>query len=218
MLPSNSAVRIVVEDLRFLQREWGEQVDEASLRRGSTVLRRLLVQGELQRAWKAVGFSLEPEVIASTLRSTVEVVPVGTIRFAFAGGARYQGVEVRGGLDIPLDPEIEKRLDAQGVPQDRFKLKSFVEAHCMIVDGVGISRHRLIKYVANKLGGAHFDVSRDRSADGDAFRRLDYAARTYKFLGHDAVYFELLSTGQALVHADDVCRLCDEGERLILRG
>src|SRR5215831_12619563 len=95
MLPRDQLVNIVKEDLQYLQKEWDENIDDASLRRGSTVLTRLLVQNELQRAWKAAGFDKEPKIIASNLTSTLKRHPGNTIIFAAAGGAKYKGMQLR---------------------------------------------------------------------------------------------------------------------------
>ena len=48
MLAKDDLLEVVVSDLIFLHEEWDEEVDDHSLRRSSTVLRRLLVDNELQ--------------------------------------------------------------------------------------------------------------------------------------------------------------------------
>jgi hypothetical protein len=52
MLDQAELLKTVVEDLTYLKDEWDQNIDDAAIRRGSTVLRRLLVNGELQRAWR----------------------------------------------------------------------------------------------------------------------------------------------------------------------
>lgn len=56
MLSEEQLIDIVGADLLFLREEWEASIDDHSLRRSSTVLRRLLVENELQRAWKKAGF------------------------------------------------------------------------------------------------------------------------------------------------------------------
>ena len=73
-------------------------MDDGALRRGSTVLRQLLVQNELQRVWKAAGFEREPQIKASSLASILNQFPKEKRHFAAAGGAHYKGAELRGAL------------------------------------------------------------------------------------------------------------------------
>lgn len=47
--------RLVAEDLDYLTRDWNQDIDDASLRRSSPVLRALLVYGLLARAAHQVG-------------------------------------------------------------------------------------------------------------------------------------------------------------------
>jgi hypothetical protein len=210
MLPRDQLVKVVKEDLEYIQKEWGDNIDDPSLRRGSAVLRRLLVQNELQRAWKAAGFDKEPRIIASTLTPILRAYPKDTIKFAAAGGAKYHGMELRGFLALSYAPD-QGETSAQGVPQEVLGLKDFIEAPSVIVNGVLIPRRVVIKFVANKLGGAHFDMSRKASEEDKLFRLLDNASEQFELLEKNVVYFELLSTGQALAWAEDVQRFCSTG-------
>ena len=65
-----------------LKRNGPNQWTMVALRRGSTVLRQLLVQNELQRAWKAAGFEREPQIKASSLASILNQFPKEKIHFA----------------------------------------------------------------------------------------------------------------------------------------
>ncbi len=204
---------IVLEDLDFLRLRWDHEVDDVSLRQSSSLLRRLLVEGDLQRAWKKVGFDREPIVPHPTLSSLFSVIPCEQLAFAAAGGARYKGVEMQTAFEIrgPVSEDERRRLASAGNPIEELGLQSFVEGSCMVVRGLAVKRRQLIKYVANKLGGAHFDKKRGSSADDLAFRRLDeILADRYKLADKSAVYFQLLATGQALASAPDIEKLCAE--------
>ena len=98
MLEKDKLVENVVDDLIYLREEWGEKIDDHSLRRGSPILRRFLVNNELQLAWNALGFDREPKIQCSTLEPTLEIIPKKKIIFASAGGAKYEGLEVRGAM------------------------------------------------------------------------------------------------------------------------
>jgi hypothetical protein len=84
-------INAVASDLRFIAGTWGTQVDDDSLRRGSVQLRMLLVEGLLQRAWKAAGFGREPIIKAPKLEPLL--ASNKDIEFAVAGGGNYEGVQ-----------------------------------------------------------------------------------------------------------------------------
>ncbi len=116
MLPKDDLLEVVVSDLVFLHEEWDEEVDDHSLRRSGPVLRRLLVDNELQRAWKAAGFEREPVVEASTLQHLIETAPLDKVAFAAAGGAKYKGAELRGAImrNYAMTQEQIQKESAQG--------------------------------------------------------------------------------------------------------
>lgn len=208
MLSKDDLLEVVVADLVFLREEWDEEVDDHSLRRSSTVLRRLLVDNELQRAWKAAGFEKEPTIEASSLQSLIEAAPLDKLEFAAAGGAKYRGAELRGAVmrSYAMSQEEIQKESARGVPTASFGLRAFIEAPCVIIRGKLIPRRVLIKYVSNKLGGAHHDAKRGKSDEELLFSRLDRAHQIV-LLDKPAAYFELLSAGQALVGSPDISRL-----------
>lgn len=208
MIPKNDLIDVVVSDLIFLRKDWDEEVDDHSLRRSSPILRRLLVDNELQRAWKAAGFEKEPMIETSTLRPLLDEESLVNIEFASAGGAKYRGMELRGmtHLNYSRSPEDIKKDSLRGVPMETLGLIAFNKAPCVIVKGRIISRHVLIKYVSNKLGGAHHDIKRKATGEELLFSRL---AKTQgiALAGKPAVYFELLSIGQTLSKSSDIGRL-----------
>ena len=175
MLHKDDLLDIVTSDLVFLREEWDEEVDDHSLRRSSTILRRLLVDNELQRAWKAAHFEKEPIIEASTLQKIIEVTPLAKVVFAAAGGARYKGAELHGVImrNYVLTPEEIKKESEHGVLSASFGLRAFIEAPCVIIKQNLISRRILIKYVSNKLGGAHHDSRRGKTKEELLFSLLD---------------------------------------------
>jgi hypothetical protein len=208
MLPKGDLLEVVVSDLVFLREEWDEEVDDHSLRRSSTILRRLLVDNELQRAWKAVGFEKEPLIEASTLQKLIETAPLDKIAFAAAGGAKYKGVELRGAImrNYAMTQEEIQKEYAHGVPSASLGLRAFIEAPSVIIKGKKIPRRVVIKYVSNKLGGAHHDAKRGKTEEELIFSLLD-GAQQIRLLNKPAIYFELLSAGQALVGSADINKL-----------
>lgn len=208
MLPKDDLLEIVVSDLVFLREEWDGEVDDHSLRRSSTILRRLLVDNELQRAWKAAGFEKETVIEASTLQKLIDIAPLDKVTFATAGGAKYKGAELRGVtiLNYAMTQEEIQKVNAHGVPSASFGLSVFIATPSVIINGKLIPRRVVIKYVSNKLGGAHHDAKRGKTEEEVLFSRVD-GAQQILLLNKPAIYFELLSTGQALVGSADINRL-----------
>lgn len=204
-------LEIVASDLQFIKEVWGDEVDDHTIRRSSTILRRLLVENDLHQAWKISGFSGQATIVASTLEPITVVIPFHRIKFASAGGASYKGVQLRGMLllDFALSDQLAKRLGEGPVPNKKFQLLEFIEDASVIVEGELVKRRQLIKFVANKLGGAHFDPSRSRRKEDRLFGLLEQVASSVELLEKPAIYFEMLSIGQSISQAEDISRLVD---------
>lgn len=84
--------RLVAEDLEFLLSEWNQDIDDASLRRSSPVLRSLLVDGLLSKAAHEAGKELRIMTPAICLITTV--AELGECKFYQAGGALSKGMIV----------------------------------------------------------------------------------------------------------------------------
>ncbi len=205
-MSSLELARVVHSDLKYLRDEWGDSVSDDTLRRSSTVLRRLLVDGDLQRAWKTVGLPCEPQITAAHLKTTVLFISQQNILFASAGGATYHGVELRGALatNFAMNEKEIRRIGDQGVPERTVGLRQYIADPCIIILGADVSRRVLIKYIANKLGGAHHDSRRLPTKEEDLYSRLDAASQHILLMDKPAAYFELLSIGQALSASSDL--------------
>lgn len=211
MLDPNDLLSVVREDITYLRDEWNADISDAALRRASPVLRRLLVDGELQRAWKAAGFDKQPQIHGVCLTSCMEGVDPNTVVYASAGGAEQQGTQMAGFLvrDIAVpQAEINDR-SAREPPMKVWSLTEFIAAPAINTRGVSISRRRVVKYFSNKLGGAHHDVRRGNDDEDRAFAILDRLARDVRLqvLGKPMLYFDLLSIGQAVANSQDLKKL-----------
>ena len=62
-----------------------------------------------------------------------------------------------------LTPDVARQVfgSPDDSPERELSLKKFLDSACIAARGTKISRRTLIKYVANKLGGVHFDPQRD---------------------------------------------------------
>jgi len=207
-------IEIILQDIQYLKKEWGENVDDATLRRGSTILRRLLVNNDLQKAWKLLGFEKSPLIESVSLQKVIKNIPIQKVELASAGGGKYKGLIMAGALAVEsvYFPRSQERQSHP--PTETLGLHSFLKSNCLIVKGQVINRRQLINYVANKLGGAHFDSGREGLEEGNFFSLLDKAMQ-FKFVDKDPVYFELLSIGQVFVASKDIDTLCEKAHRLL---
>jgi hypothetical protein len=189
-------IKAVASDLRFIAGTWGTQVDDDSLRRGSAQLRMLLVEGLLQRAWKAAGFGCEPIIKAPKLEPFLALNK--DIEFAVAGGGNYEGVQ---GAFAILNRDSKPAIDPPNAdPEFAFGLRRFGESCSIFSNGLRLSRTDVVKYVANKLGGTHLDFSRTDNKSA-AFQSVE---KRFNYFAKNAVYFELLSIGQSIARSANV--------------
>ena len=129
-----------------------------------------------------------------------------------AGGARCNGMEIQSvfeprQLGQEMGAKILERLNS-GTHREAVRLSQFTAAPCLIDGGVPVSRRTLIKYIANKLGGAHLDSKRD-DPEGPLFRILDRLRAERVQADKPVIYFELLAIGQALAASPDMLKLME---------
>jgi hypothetical protein len=204
-------VNLVREDLTYLKEKWDQEISDESLRRSSNVLRNLLVEDQLGRAWRIIGFEKQPVIRAPDLERYIDDLDISRIMLAQAGGAVYHGMEivVFTAGKYALSPEqIRKR--AQKNPdalKRQFYLKEYLDSLCMVIKGNRIYRRELIKYVANKLGGTHVDFRRNPSNETERkYIALDSIPHNLEVGEKRAIYLELLSIGQSIATAADTER------------
>ena len=205
-MTSSELACVVAEDLQYLKLDWNGNIGDAALRRGSTVLRRLLVEGDLQRAWKQSGLPNEPHIPAFIIEPALSLFDEKRIVFATAGGAVHGGGQMTGQvmLDYAASREELERHCALGLPTATLGLRRFSEGTCIAIRNLRITRRHVVKYVANKLGGAHHDAKRGKDHEESLYATLDQFRDNLLLLGKPLVYFELLSIGQAVGNAPDI--------------
>lgn len=217
---------VVSEDLDFLFKEWNQDIDDASLRRSSPVLRSLLIDGLLGRAAREVG--REIRILAPAICKVLTEDELKSMQFYQAGGAKHKGVELQAvtfTARIPSEQEMKASFDrtrgaiGKSYPE---KLGIFLKQTSIAIDGVLINREEVIKYVANKLGGAHYDSSRVQPAGLNQvslegkYALLDKVRAGVFMADKNAVYYELLSIGQRLVNSRDVSHLRKQLRNILL--
>jgi len=208
-------LQVVIDDLKYLTKTWDQSIDDASLRRASPILRRFIHEGDLDHAWQTVGCTGTLSFDATNLDFFLQGHVLNRIKFATAGGAMYQGIQVIGAFfidGIMNEEEIKSRHNTlkDGPFKATFEAIPFKHSPCVVIDGQIISRVSVIKYVANKLGGSHFDTSRKGRKDDEIFARLDRAYDNVQIAGKNYIYHELLSIGQAIVQSPMTLTLMDK--------
>ncbi len=210
-------IKVVSEDLDYLSDEWTQDIDDPSLRRSSPVLRALLIEGYLMRVANMLNEQIM--VMAPLISMNEERLNDPSITFYQSGGAKYKGMEVQfmRQRNRAISPEERKKayeeqkdLIGQSSP---IKLTKFMKQVSFMIDGIRINREEVVKYIANKRGGAHYDGSRNDKKPGSKgdlekkFMALDSIHAGTRMADKNAVYYELLSIGQRLVSSQDVQRI-----------
>ena len=209
--------RVVAEDLEYLFHDWNQEIDDGSLRRSSPVLRSLLVEGLLGRVAHQVGRDVR--VMAPAVGRVTTEAELRECKFFQAGGALHKGIIVqsmsmvaRAKTEAEIKASYERGRSAMGKSYP-VKLGTFLKQTSLVVNGVLINREEVIKYVANKLGGAHYDSSRESAkGPGDLslelkYKLLDEVRGGMLVADRNAIYYELLSIGQRLINSRDVRQL-----------
>ena len=88
-------LKLVYEDLEFLRYEWDQSISDSSITRSSIVLRKLLIDNLLNKAWQETGIQGTPKIKTPTLEYLFKKYDRKEIRFAQAGGAVCNGMEIR---------------------------------------------------------------------------------------------------------------------------
>lgn len=199
-------IKTVVEQLRSLRDEWNQQVELTSVIRNSNVLRMLLVEGNLEKAWWLCGYTFPLLVKAFTLSKLLNAIRKDKILAAFTGGALYRGARFALGL-LTLTEDREGKTKEGKPHMEELTLDNYLKSPCMIIQGTDINRVELIKYVANKLGGTHIDFQRKVNKPLEQkFMVLD-SLHNYEQVDKNIIPYQLLSIGQELVASRRIQRL-----------
>lgn len=218
-MDENYLVQTVKEDLIFLKDTWTQDIDDASLRRSSNVLRSLLIHGNLQKVWKIAGFEKQPKITAPDLMYVILGEPKLRINFACAGGAHYKGMIISSLCEKDLITNRDRKKYLEGLSEEKtFGLSEFCESPCMLItkryptggleQGL-IKRREVIHYIADKMGGTHIDLKRNIKKEQNLIL-LDWIYHQYQIAEKNSIYFELLSIGQHLIKSEDVQMLIEK--------
>jgi hypothetical protein len=200
ILTDMTSVQIVKADLEWLAKAFGDGTDDRDeLRRSSAVVRRLLVDGLLQQARKEAGATGQPTLDIYPLSQILDMSHLGEVTLVAAMGwrigSRQLGPSSFGEGDLPALPEP--------IVVASITLPRFLGAPCLVTHGHSVTRRQVIKYVANKMGGVHFDTRRNRAGDD----YIEYLERLDDFMIFEPIGLVdsvILSIIQALVSSHSV--------------
>ncbi len=161
------------------------------VRMSAGILRRLLVDGQLEALWRPIGRAArtQPTIEATEIDSALSKWPTRWIRYAWAGGASTK-VAHHTGLILALVPKgehesygsVEAFLEANPLPttgeKRRMTVRAWLDSTSVAIQTneiglVTISRRSVLKYIANRKGGIHFDPKRDLTLADKKKRRRD---------------------------------------------
>jgi hypothetical protein len=177
----------VAEEIEDFGQWWkAESVDATTIRHGSGVLRRLLVEDGAGSSWRALGFKKEPKIQGPDLlaffqkerfdvRLTVGAVAVGVrhegIDTAFLSARRVDhpttGVSASADVGFAVSVGSAMRDARNPTPSadldpliDRTGyLHEYLDARGMFRRGTILRRREVIKHVANEMGGVQVSKS-----------------------------------------------------------
>lgn len=202
MNPANpELIRVVREDVLYVVSEWPNgTIADDELRRSSCVLRRLLTHSDLQRVWVTVA-GKKDFVVPSTSIEIRDPKRLPEVDFATASPAESSpGNTV---FAVLVYRKIQNGDEPIRLSSERLTpLRTYLSEKTMIVEGIPISRNDLVQFVANKLGGVHFDTVSQKPSE-KALRAL----QQFEIMNRPAAMHEILSYGQQLARSPSIAEL-----------
>ncbi len=149
----------VLGDLRALADLFEKELSNYSARTASLLLRKLVLDRNLFTYRRQLGLKQQPRV------KTLDLVDwlsgdYKAVRLAGCGGVTIGPVDY-GPFAIPLNRPLPPIVPMKFATMP---LLNYLDAPGAVAMGRVVKRAQLIRYVAHKLGGAHFDASRKRKS------------------------------------------------------
>jgi hypothetical protein len=152
-------------------------VAEGDVRLAAVVLRKWLVDGllgQLSRSMSAV-----PTLPAIDNTVCLDELPKQpSVNYFVTGGVKFAGKPIFGIYNSSLPPEDKPLIPADQMTSRFFRLGEFMSQRRIFFEGAYFTTEEIIKFTANKLGGAHYDLNRP-----GALAHLERASRFMMFGG-----------------------------------
>lgn len=202
------AVRVHLDQLERSTNPAAPGADEAIY--ASVGMRFLLDNNALGAVAREYGLSIYVDV------PDFSGVPIDQALAFFAGGYPFNGhlmpsyyLYREPGLNSMYRRQFEDnvRSSPRHPPTIRLKLNKFLATPCLALTGRTVDRSTLVRYVANRCGGAHHHASRAGFTDID--HRLTDIGSVLKLGGNgiSAVFLEILGTSWFLLQSPEVKEL-----------
>lgn len=202
------SLRIVAEDLDYL-RTWGSEMSDGEIRRGSAVLRRLLIENVYGVAWRAVGEQKQPTVMAVDLKLVLgDQLP--NMLYGIAAGVHFRGIQMstlmmHKGSQPARFHSPPTRPD--GYPGERmFSLSEYLSSLSGVVEGRTFTRQEVVKYIANVKGGVHLNA-KERKKEVKLVARLAKIEKKLTVQNTDGLLIEIAAIGQTIGRSADSAKL-----------
>lgn len=227
----------VAADLRALAQAADLHATQHSLRQTSALVR-LIADGSFRDAWHFVGVEGQPMIPCQSF------APGYNAQFAFIGGATFNAFDLDGthyggvrmamqgpsGELIDVTPKVSgtEFLEINGntgsqigrygnaaLVDHSLKLDYFFSDTVMIVENTRISRRDIIKYIANRRGGAHLKSGGGKHKTEAVFDTLDMLPRLKwqtPVSPFELPFYSLMTIVRNLTDASDTARFLETVE------
>lgn len=190
---------VVREDLRYLATSWPSgEIRDDEVRRSSTVLRRLFTYHDLIKAWVTV-VGKKDFLVPSSYVHVADFARIREVDFATSSPAQNPGIKIFAAMAFN---KIQNGPAPISIKDEVVSLKRYLNQPACVISGVLIVRAEIVTFVANKLGGAHFDDTRAKPSE-----RSIQAMTQYSMGNRPALIHEMLSCGQMLAAAESTKEL-----------
>lgn len=159
---TNEAINVLYSDIGFLIKTMfprNRPVDEAAVRSAAVVLRRWVADGDLNHlAQRANATITLPALYNDEILQ--ELTSKHNLKFFMTAGVRFEGHPVQGICVFDSPPEVAPEIPVQSMPFSLVSLREFRRQKRIYFKGDFFSCEDIIRFMANKAGGAHLDFNR----------------------------------------------------------
>lgn len=193
-------MKVVHEDLTYLATHWPQgEVRDDEIRRSSTVLRRLLTYRDVIQVWVTV-VGHKDYFVSGDYIEIRDAKRLNEVDYATASPANQgSGMKIFAAL---VFNKFQNGAEPIAIARQDVPLKKYLNQTACVISSVPISRDELVQFVANKLGGAHFDDGRQKPREQSIS-----AMEQYSVGNRPALIHEMLSCGQALASSPSTVEL-----------
>ena len=198
-------IDVVREDLRYLATRWPDgDIGDDEIRRCSTVLRRLFTYRDLIKVWVTV-VGKQDFIVPSSYIRVRDIGRLNEVDFATSSPAQNVGMKI---FSVTVHNKIQDGPGPISVATEEAPLKRYLNQPACVIAGALITRDEIVQFVANKLGGAHYDDGPQKPKENSVS-----AMNQYMIGNRPALIHEMLSCGQMLATSGSTKELLNAIEK-----